>query len=226
MLVKICGITNQEDALHAVSCGATHIGVIFVPGTPRFVDVEVAASISTAIAPDAKLVGVFQNQDLTEVVQTANKAGLAFIQLHGEENAEYCTVLKQMLNLPIIKVVSLDLHPDNDLSKTVEPYQRLASQKIVDFLLFDKPKGLPKDLKTASHWLDDALVTVASLNAKCDLPPFFFAGGLNAYNLDSVPKSLGAAGFDVASGVEKSAGKKDPVLVQKFIEKIIGTKTK
>ena len=103
--VKICGIRRLEDAVVAADAGADYIGLVFVPGRPRRVDIPTAAAIVSGIKANGvaapKVVGLFADQPLEEVNQTANACGLDLLQLCGGESTEYCAGAVR----PVIKVV-------------------------------------------------------------------------------------------------------------------------
>ena len=228
MFVKICGITNKEDALQAVSAGATHIGLIFAPGSPRCIDSVKAKTITEAIAGKALVVGVFQNQPAATIVETCASANLDIIQLHGNEDAVFCKEIGEQTKKPVIKTIVLENNCAADLEKleaSIDQYSQKDSG--IAYLLFDKPKTLNQ---TASLWLTQTLASIASLEPKWHKqtevipPPYFFAGGLCAANLHLALTSIKACGVDVASGVESAPGQKDHALVKAFILEALADK--
>ena len=102
--MKVCGITRSEDAMHAVRCGATALGFVFWPGSPRYVDPARAAEIIGALPSGVTTVGVFVNQSVEEIRRIAGRAGIARVQLHGDEPASYAAALDR----PALKATSLD----------------------------------------------------------------------------------------------------------------------
>ncbi|MBU6455148.1 MAG: phosphoribosylanthranilate isomerase [Cyanobacteria bacterium REEB67] len=230
MFKKICGITNVEDALHAVAAGATHIGLIFVPGTPRLVSLEKAAEISAAVDKKAIVVGVFQNQSEEEIAAAVAAADLQAIQLHGQEKPEFCQKLGEKHGLPVIKTIVLEdapifvqADPIRTLMKKAEPYTTAQ----VTYLLFDKAKNSKQNAQAwvtaaaSQLWMAETLWREEKKAEKYELPPYFFAGGLTKDNLQLAYMMTKAIGFDVASGVEAATGKKDPAMVSAFIKKIV-----
>src|SRR5476651_270255 len=101
MLVKICGITLMGDAEAAVDAGATAIGFVFWPGSPRFVDPYRARAIASGLPPFVTPVGVFVNQPVAYVNAVAALVGLGTVQLHGDESASYATGVRR----PVVKAV-------------------------------------------------------------------------------------------------------------------------
>ena len=106
MHVKICGITNKQDALHAVSAGATHIGMIFVEDSPRSInEIQTAREIGQAVGENAYMVGVFQNQTAETIAQIAVHAKIDLVQLHGNEDPAFCRSIGLRLGKPVIKSI-------------------------------------------------------------------------------------------------------------------------
>jgi phosphoribosylanthranilate isomerase len=203
--IKICGLTNSKDARDAVNCGASFLGVIFAETSPRRVELENAKTIRGEKTDSVSLVGVFQNQPLAAVNAIADKVNLDFVQLHGEESAEYC----QAIERPVIKVVNLKNtvgDQDQNLTAIAAEYSFCAK-----YLMFDKPKG-----ENAQDWLKIAVDRIAVIESK--LPPYFFAGGLNVANLEMVLSRLQPYCLDVSSSVEKRVGEKDIEVMRAFCD--------
>lgn len=193
--VKVCGITNLEDALLCVDAGAHYLGFIFVPSSPRSVCVEIAASIADRLQhASCKLVGVFQNNDVEHIQSVRNQVRLDFVQLHGQESPQVC---KQVS--PSIKA----LH-------SVEECLQYAS--FAELILLDRPKGA-----SDPHFATN-IASHADIN---QVPPFLVAGGLTPANLTATIEQFknvrSLLGFDVASGVESEPGRKDPDKLRQFM---------
>lgn len=192
--VKICGITNVEDALTAVDAGAHYLGLIFVASSPRFVSAPTAAAIAARLkGSGCRLVGVFQNAEDGYIETVKDAVPLDYVQLHGQETAAQCARLA-----PAIKAVT-----------AVE--DAIAFGGHADIILIDRPKS------SADPQFIAGLAAHPSLPA---IPPFLLSGGLHPENLGDVialfkdcPALLG---FDVASGVEKSPGQKDADKIREF----------
>jgi phosphoribosylanthranilate isomerase len=233
MHIKICGITNTEDALQAVQAGASHIGLIFVENSPRFVTTKRARDIVAALHETSKAgkkttaVGVFQNHSHEQIAEIVIETGIDIIQLHGSEDPAFCRSIGLRLGKPVIKTVIVDSGegglPDSEvekqaaahlpsLAKALDSYCNTSENNRVDYLLFDRAKGNP-----GAGWLASAVTQIGALEKDKPLPPYFFAGGLTPDNLASVLNKIKPAGIDVASGVEAGPGKKDPVKVEAFI---------
>jgi len=207
--LKVCGITNLPDARAALKAGADWLGLIAVPGTPRFMEMERSQALVEELRvefPHVYVVGVFQNAVPAEVAQYARTVGLNAIQLHGEENpADF-----EALDLPLIKVLKLQAN----LQMAALQAQAVEALQVpqVRAVLLDLPKG--SGLKSILDWpgfhrLPELIEDI----------PCWVAGGLNPGNLETVLQALcpyHLAGLDVASGVERAPGQKDPTRLQQF----------
>lgn len=201
--VKICGVTNSQDALWAVNLGADFIGLNFCPSSPRKVSVKHAKTLLSAIPPFVKTAGVFVNEPIESLEKILAQTGLRWAQLHGQETPEDVRRLKAAgywvtKALPIGRALT----PDD-----VAPYQDL-----VDYFLFDHP---PTDVpggtgQTFSYeWIKDlSFVT----------KPWFLAGGLSPESVADAIETTGARLVDVASGVESSPTRKDFEKMKRFIQ--------
>lgn len=201
--IKICGITNLEDAKNAIIAGASHLGFIFVSKSPRAISEEFAGEILPQLRSTAKTVAVFKDSPLDEVNRIAKSLEFDFVQLHGSESPEFCG----QVNFPVIK--ALEINPTmsvEELSACVEQYADCHA------VLFDKPKQLQLD-----SWLENAVEKVADLKLSSR---YFFAGGLTQQNVKQVVSRLEPPAVDVASGVETAPGKKDSAKMVAFCSAI------
>lgn len=197
LFVKICGITRPQDAELAAGLGASALGFVFWPNSPRCVSVGTAKGIAANVPANVSKVGVFVDQPADEVARIMDEVGLDVAQLHGHESPEYCRELKRM----IFKSVGMS---DN------------GSTHIDDFdanvvLLVDAhdPKRFGGTGKTV-NW--DAAREIAATRRT------ILAGGLNAANIKLAVRSVRPYGVDVSSGVESSPGVKDPNRLRTFFE--------
>ena len=94
MFVKICGLTNEDDAVQAAAAGATALGVVFAPASPRCVTADRARDIVRAVPAGVPVVGVFVDAPLEEIVATVAHSGVRWVQLHGDEPTSYASALK------------------------------------------------------------------------------------------------------------------------------------
>ena len=200
--VKICGITNLEDARYAVESGADELGFNFYKKSPRYISPQNAKAIIEKLPPSVFKVGVYVNESIKNILRTSKIAGLDAIQLHGDESYEYVTDLHSRTKIEIIKAVRVD--PDFDW--------RNAMDFDAHAILFD---GFSNDEYGGSgnrfDWkiAEDAVVMI---------PYLYLAGGLSADNAAEAIRTVRPYAVDVASGVESSPGKKDPEKVAAFIK--------
>jgi phosphoribosylanthranilate isomerase len=194
MFVKICGITNEDDALLAVAMGADAVGFIFAP-SERQVAAQVVYDITRRLPPEILTVGVFRNEHPKLVVDTAHRAGVKAVQLHGRETPEQAREVAKHFRW-VIKAFGAG-----------DPNLPRADQYGTDMILLDAPE--PGSGKV----FDWSLAGDAPDSVKLIL-----AGGLNPDNVAAAVTEVQPWGVDVASGVERSPGKKDALAVKRFIE--------
>jgi phosphoribosylanthranilate isomerase len=194
MFVKICGITNEDDALLAVAMGADAVGFIFAP-SERQVAAQVVYDITRRLPPEILTVAVFRNEHPKLVVDTAHRAGVKAVQLHGRETPAQALEVAQHFRW-VIKAFGAD-----------DPNLPRADQYGTDMILLDAPE--PGSGKV----FDWSLAGDAPDSVKLIL-----AGGLNPDNVGAAVTEVQPWGVDVASGVERAPGKKDALAVKRFIE--------
>lgn len=199
--VKICGITNLEDARLAADLGAQALGFIFYPKSPRSIEPDAACDIIKSLPPLVLSVGVFVDEEAEFVRDVAAGVGLDWIQLHGQESPEYCRALGRR----VIKAFRIRDHS----CLTALPSYRDASQA---FLLDAYRPGTPGGTGETFDW------EVARQARKYG--PVILAGGLTADNVAQAIRIAQPAAVDVASGVEAAPGKKDPKRLKEFFEAI------
>lgn len=210
--VKICGITNAEDAAKACEYGADLIGFVFVEGTPRCVSEETAKKIVKALPAAARgkvaLVGLFKDAEAGTAAKIIKACGLDHAQLHGEETPEYCVALKKTLgDVKIIKVFKV--------KKGIMPCGvfETGDYGAADHFLFD---AYQPDAAGGTGKVFD-WPSLKRYSAGID-KPFFVAGGLTPSNVADAVRAMHPYGVDVSSGVESAPGKKDPFLMKEFIQ--------
>lgn len=197
--VKICGITNYDDALAAMEMGADLIGFNFYPKSPRYVQPEDAARIVNRLPAFIDIVGVFVNSTLEETREIASRCQLDWIQLHGDENAEFCRWLAydSPKTMKAIRVKD-----SNDIEQ--------ADGFFTDAILFDAYDPS----KYGGTGLTFNWNIIGHVGRR-----IFLAGGINPDNAVAALE-LGVYGIDVCSGVEASPGKKDHRKVQQLFDNI------
>lgn len=199
--IKICGITNREDALLVAELGANALGFIFYPKSPRCVDPEAARHIIRQLPPLVLSVGVFVNEELATVRELADRIGLDWLQLHGEETPEYCRALRGN----VVKVISVK---DETSLSPMDAYQGLVRA----FLLDTHKTGQRGGTGQIFDW---SVAQKAKTKGSIIL-----AGGLNPDNVGTAIQHVKPPALDVASGVEASPGKKDPDKLLAFFKAI------
>jgi phosphoribosylanthranilate isomerase len=204
--VKICGITNPDDAAFAAAHGADYIGVIFAE-SPRRVTAARAREIRDTV-PDASLVGVFVDETVERVANTAEACGLDFIQLHGHESPDYCDELHQRSGVPIIKTFRAGEIPD---AETLGHYHTTS------YFLFDLDKGVDDPDELAR--LTERLWQSASKRRREGFR-VLIAGALTAGNVRAAVDTTRAFCVDVCRGVEKSPGVKDHDAIVRFVSEV------
>ncbi len=191
MRVKICGITNIEDALVSVNAGADALGFVFYEKSPRYISPKEAKKIVLNLPPFVNCLGLFVNVPASFVDEVCFEAGMDMAQIHFEADEEFYRSLK----IKHIKVVRAK--KESDLLKYKDEY------RIVDAFV-ESYGGEGKRINP--DWFKDV-----------DCSKIILAGGLTPYNLEEI-KHFGFYGVDVSSGVEREKGKKDHKKVQEFIK--------
>jgi phosphoribosylanthranilate isomerase len=220
LFVKICGITRRQDAELAAGLGASALGFVFWPDSPRFVTAEAARDMAAGVPAHVIKVGVFVDQPAEEVVRIMDEAELDVAQLHGKETAEYCRELMIRLG-PTVRLrpeAAGTVRPAADARTAIFKAVTLESggARMGDFdrdvvLLVDAhdPVRVGGTGRTA-NW-DSARELAAAR-------PTILAGGLNAANIKLAVRSVRPYGVDVSSGVESAPGVKDPNRLRTFFE--------
>ena len=198
--IKICGITNIEDAQAAAGAGADALGFIFHPASPRCVTPARAQAIIASLPPALCTVGVFVNLPAAEVLQIAEMCGLDFIQLHGSESREYC---RRFPRERLIKALSF---------RSEEEFAAAADYPVRAFLVDARDPVRFGGTGRTCDW------NLASRFAARH--PLVLAGGLNAENLDKAMEAVRPLAVDISSGVEVSPGRKAPGRVRHFVEAV------
>jgi phosphoribosylanthranilate isomerase len=195
--VKVCGITNVQDAQMAVSLGADAIGFVFAK-SPRRVTPKKAAEITKSLGPWVSKVGVFVNEKPAVMKRIAKLCNLDSIQLHGDEPP---VVLNGLKGLKVIKAVRVDCH--------------FSAKQIAGF----KPDAFLFDTKTGGQYGGTGKVFDWSLLQGLKTKrPVILSGGLNAGNVKEAIRRVKPYGVDVSSGVEEKPGKKNARLLKEFMK--------
>ncbi|MFH1655315.1 MAG: phosphoribosylanthranilate isomerase [Candidatus Omnitrophota bacterium] len=201
--IKICGITNLEDALNAVNLGADFLGFVFYKKSPRYITSAEAKKITLILPKIVGKIGVFVDASQKQVKRIAKTCNLDYVQLHGNEDPVYCRKLAGR-GKEKIKIIKAFRIKDADSLKNISDYD-------VDFYLLDTfDKKARGGSGKSFNW--NLVSKLKNLNL-----PIMLSGGLNHKNVKKAIKRLKLFAVDVSSGVEKSKGKKDFRLMRDFI---------
>ena len=200
--VKICGITNLEDAKIAVLAGANALGFIFHPGSPRYVTPDRVKAITGLLPLSICKVGVFVDCDASEVKKVLRFCRLNLIQLHGHESPDYCSRFSPSI---LLKAVAL---------RSGEDLAALREYPVKAILADARDHGQPGGTGRTCDWN-----LAKQAGERCAL---ILAGGLNSGNIHEAIESVRPRGVDTASGVEAKPGKKDPEKLRAFIAAVKG----
>jgi phosphoribosylanthranilate isomerase len=198
MEIKICGITNMEDASYVASCGAEAIGFIFYPKSPRYVAPETVKKIIEAIPQEITKVGVFVNHDVAEVKETIDFCGLDLIQLHGDESPAYCSQFPQ--------------------SRVIKAFAPRTEDDLVNMRVYPV-KAILVDAHDPRRYGGTGEQANWTLAAKVkETHPLILAGGLSMANIKEAVEQTSPHAVDVNSGAEIAPGKKDHQKVRAIID--------
>jgi phosphoribosylanthranilate isomerase len=206
-LAKICGINSQAAAVAAAAGGASHIGLVFYPPSPRAVTVDRAAELARLVPERVGRVGLFVDPTDDALQSVLSQVPLTMLQLHGRETPERTAAIKRRFGLPVMKAIGIATPDDLD---TVTPYLAVA-----DWLLFDakppkEPGALPGGNARPFDW--------RILAGRSWPLPWMLSGGLTAGILAEAVRITGAPVVDVSSGVEDGPGVKNPDRIRTFLE--------
>jgi phosphoribosylanthranilate isomerase len=202
VFVKICGITRVQDAQAAVSAGARALGFVFWPKSPRHVETDMARRIVATLPPSISAVGVFVDQAVEDVNAIAEKVGLNFVQLHGNENLQYIASMRH----PVIKALAVggdvppvpSKWPDSVriLLDIHDPVRKGGTGRVIDW---------------------------AAASGIAEQREIILAGGLTPENVREAIARVRPWGIDVSSGVEASPGIKDHQRISALFEAVHGS---
>lgn len=199
--IKICGITDLEDALFAAACRVEALGFIFYDRSPRYIAPSDAKRIIAALPPEVARVGVFVNQKPDEVQRIFEDCGLDYIQLHGDETPAYCRQFPPSL---LIKAVSL----------TASELSALAAYQVQALLVDSRAAGCYGGTGRQANW---KLARRVKENRTLIL-----SGGLREENIAAALAEVSPDAVDINSGVEIAPGRKDHDKVRRMVDIIRG----
>lgn len=199
--IKICGITNNDDATMAVKLGADALGFIFAR-SPRRIMPQDARDIIREMPPFIKSVGVFVNEDSPVIHETVNYCGLDIIQFHGDESFEICEEFMPR------SIKALRVKNDSIVAKLSE-----YKGKVKAFLLDTYSEKMAGGTGKTFDW--DIAIKIKEAGI-----PVILAGGLGPSNIEEAISLVKPYAVDVNSGIEESPGKKSHILMKELFEKI------
>ena len=200
--VKICGITNLEDARHSIDCGADALGFNFYNKSPRYISMENAKEIINQLPDNVEKVGVFVNEDMDKIVEIADVAGLDTLQLHGDETPAFVAEIAAKTELPMIKAMRVS---SDFIASGVADYD--SDAVLLDTFSADQHGGSGK----VFNW-EIARVVVQSGKK------LYLAGGLSPENVADAIKAVRPYAVDACSLLEIEPGHKDHEKVAAFIK--------
>lgn len=198
--VKICGITNVEDAQAVVSAGAHALGLVFYEASPRAVDLEQAQAIAYAAGPFISVTALFVNPPSLLVGTVVSKVPVQLLQFHGDETAAFCESFQR----PYIKAIRM--RPDLNLDGVIASHPNASG-----FLLDAYRPGVPGGTGETFDW---------GRVPRRSKAPIILAGGLTPENVADAIRATGVYGVDVSGGVESAPGKKDHNQIKSFINNV------
>jgi phosphoribosylanthranilate isomerase len=201
--IKFCGITNLADARRATQAGAWAIGLIFWPHSPRRCEPEVAAEIAAELKRRVEVVGVFVNPTLDQVADAAESIELTMLQLHGDEGPAFCAEAARRTGCKVIKAARVRSGAEI----------QAVSVFHTDFHLLDShAPGMPGGTGETFSW---ELVRAHGRHI-----PVILSGGLTPANVGKAIAAVHPFAVDVASGVERAPGRKDPRKLDAFAQAV------
>ena len=207
--IKICGIKTAPILDCCNKLGVNYCGLIFYKKSPRNISIKQAVNLIDIQKKNNTItVGVFVNHNINDLIELIKVTDLKYVQLHGNENNNYISKLKNKNNLTVIKAISVQ--NENDLQQT-----KLYSK--ADFLLFDyksKKNELPGGNAKSFNWL--------ILKDKNITKPWFISGGINKKNINKLLENITPYGIDISSGVEVRPGIKNINKIKEIVKIING----
>lgn len=197
--IKICGISDVEQARAVSDAGADALGLVFYPQSPRHVNLERAVEICRAVSPLLTIVGLFVDPKQSAVEEVLARCPIHLLQFHGNENARFCEGFAR----PYVK--ALRMRPELDVDAAIADYRSASA-----FLFDAYTPGVPGGTGSTFDW-----ARLPSLYV-----PWLLAGGLTAENVGQAMRASAPPAVDVSGGVEVAPGRKDPRLISQFVQAV------
>jgi phosphoribosylanthranilate isomerase len=206
--VKVCGITNLDDALGALAAGADALGFNFYTRSPRYLTPEEARIIISKLPPEALCVGVFVNEDsAATVARMAAESGVSAVQLHGDESPEYCAELSGRRVIKALRA-GRDFAPEQ------------ATRYCAESILLDAFSA------HARGGTGETFDWELARRTREVVSQLYLAGGLTVENVAAAIAAVEPYAVDVCSGVELSPGRKDLARVRDFVSAVRASQKK
>jgi len=199
--IKICGITNLQDAKVAIDEGVDAIGLVFCENSPRYINISKAKEIVENITPFVNCVGLFVDAEKEYINDVLKEVALDTLQFHGQESEQACA----LYNKPYIKAIRMN--ENINLAEEAEKYFS-AHALLLDTYI----EGLSGGTGIVFDW---------DMIQKDITKPIILAGGLNTSNVKDAIKKISPYAVDVSGGVEAEKGKKDPSKIKEFINEVM-----
>lgn len=204
--IKMCGITNIEDAEEGIRAGVDALGFIFVEDSPRYIEPEKAKEIVEQLSPFVDLVGVFVDRENVEVQEIIDYCGLSYAQLHGSESPEYCSQIAYAASP--CKVIKAFRVGTGTTAAEFHPYQNEVQGFLLDTYVADQAGG-------TGRTFDWEIIHSLELQR-----PVILAGGLTPENVGEAIRKVQPFAIDVNSGVELRPGLKDYDKLMALLEEV------
>ncbi|GAA3867851.1 phosphoribosylanthranilate isomerase [Celeribacter arenosi] len=204
--VKICGLKTPVTVAAAVEAGAQYVGFVFVPKSPRYVDIPTGRDLALDVPVGVAKVALVMNASDEELDRLTGEVPLDMLQLHGDESLERVSEVRARYGLPVMKAIGVS--EPRDL-QVLDAYGMVADQLLVDAKA-PKENGLPGGNGLPFDW---RLISKRGWNA-----PWMLAGGLTAENVVQAVQMTGTKQVDLSSGVESAPGVKDPAMIRAFMK--------
>ncbi|MBO37942.1 MAG: phosphoribosylanthranilate isomerase [Rhodospirillaceae bacterium] len=208
---KICGINSPIAMKAAIEGGASYIGLVFYPRSPRAVTVTEAAHLAKLVPGTVQKVGLFVNITDDLLNSVLDQLSLDILQLHGKETPERVSEIKDLTGLPVMKAIHIENSAD---FSEIERYTGVADQ-----ILFDAK--VPKNMKNALPGGNAISFDWALFGNRPWQKNWMLSGGLTANNVGEAIRISGAQSVDVSSGVETMPGQKDIKMISAFLETVL-----
>jgi phosphoribosylanthranilate isomerase len=212
--VKICGLSTPETVNAAIEAGASLVGFVFYPPSPRNVSVETASALAKLARGKARIVALVVDPDDALIDKIAKGLKPDLIQAHGAESPERISAIARRTDIPVIKAIKVKDRADID--------QATAYDSSAALILYDAK--VPETLAGALPGGNGIAFDWSLIEGPARQKPFILSGGLNPGNVAEAIRNTGAAIVDVSSGVEKAPGVKDIGLIRNFIEAAKGAR--